>query len=217
MGYAGKWQERERARELRAQSWTLKAIADELGVAKGTVSVWVRDVDHTPNPRNRGHPAGPKHPMRVKKEVELERCAGDARQWVSTLSDRDLTMLALGLYAGEGSKTTSEVSMANTNPLYLLVFVTWLRRVFDIDESRLKVVLYLHADLDLAAANTYWSGLLAIPQTQFRKPYRAVPDATIRTRKHQFGCATVRYSCVHTFRRVMAMIDAVSSSIVDPG
>ena len=37
MGYGGKFVERERARELRAQSWTLQEIADELGVAKGSV------------------------------------------------------------------------------------------------------------------------------------------------------------------------------------
>jgi transcriptional regulator with XRE-family HTH domain len=48
MGYGGKSVERERARELRAQSWTLQEIADELGVAKGSVSVWVRDVEFTP-------------------------------------------------------------------------------------------------------------------------------------------------------------------------
>ena len=63
MGYGGKYVERVRARELRAQSWTLVEIANELGVSKASVSVWVRDVDFTPRPRNRGHPAGPKHPI----------------------------------------------------------------------------------------------------------------------------------------------------------
>ena len=36
MGYGGKFVERERARELRAQSWTLKEIADALGVSKSS-------------------------------------------------------------------------------------------------------------------------------------------------------------------------------------
>ena len=73
MGYRGKVEERQRARELRAQSWTLQEIATELGVSKGSVSGWVRDVDFESRPRTRGHPAGPKHPMRLKKEAELER------------------------------------------------------------------------------------------------------------------------------------------------
>lgn len=111
MGYRGKLEERERARELRAQSWTLEAIADELGVSKSAVSLWVRDVDFVPRPRNRGHPAGPKHPMRLKKEAEIERCRVEADEWVGLMSERDLAMFCLGLYAGEGSKTPGTVSM----------------------------------------------------------------------------------------------------------
>lgn len=33
----------------------------------------------------------------------------------------------------------------------------WLRRFFEIDESRLRVQLYLHQGLDLAEAVTFWS------------------------------------------------------------
>lgn len=144
MVYRGKVEERERAKELRARSWTLQEIAAELGVSKGTVSTWVRDVEFEPRPRNRGHPAGPKHPMRLKQEAELERCRIEAEQWQTELTERGLEMFVLGLYAGEGSKTDGEVAMANTNPAYLRMFVRWLRRRFDIDEKRLRAILYLH-------------------------------------------------------------------------
>lgn len=216
MGYRGKLAERERARDLRAQSWTLADIARELGVSKGTVSGWVRDVDFVPRPRNRGHPAGPQHPLRVKKEAEIARSTAEAEVWVGNLTDRDLTMFALGLYAGEGNKTR-DVGMANTNPAYLLVFLTWLRRSFDIDETRLRVVLYLHEGLDLDAANAFWSGLLGIPLAQFTKPYRAVADHTIRRTKHPYGCPAVRYRSAPLLRRVMAMVEAITSRVALPG
>jgi IS30 family transposase len=45
MGYRGKVVERERARDLRAQAWTINEIVAELGVSKSSVSVWVRDVE----------------------------------------------------------------------------------------------------------------------------------------------------------------------------
>lgn len=109
MGYRGKLEERERARELRSQSWTVQAIADELAVSKSSVSTWVRDVDFVPTARNRGHPAGPKHPMRLKKESEIEQCRVEADKWVGLMSERDLAMFCLGLYAGEGSKTPGTV------------------------------------------------------------------------------------------------------------
>jgi len=62
MGYGGKFVERDQARQLRAQSWTLQEIADELGVSKSSVSVWVRDVDFVATPRNRGHSGQRPHP-----------------------------------------------------------------------------------------------------------------------------------------------------------
>ncbi len=217
MGYGGKVEERRRARELRARSWTLQEIADELGVSKGSVSVWVRDVDFEPRSRRRGHPPGESHPLRVRKRAELDRCAREAEALIGCLSNRDLMMFALALYAGEGAKEDCHLRFANTDPRLSLLFLTWLRRAFDIDESRLRVVLYLHADLDLDEAIQHWSGITGIPREQFRKPYRAVVDETRRTNRHVFGCATVIYSCCLTHRRVMAMIAAVTSSVALPG
>ena len=56
MGNGDKFIEREQAKDLRGQSWTLQEIADELGVAKAPVSVWVRDVDVVPNPATNHRP-----------------------------------------------------------------------------------------------------------------------------------------------------------------
>lgn len=217
MGYAGKWRERQQARELRAQSWTLQAIADELGVAKASVSVWVRDVDFVPKPRNRGHANQKPHPLHLAKLAEIERCRVEAEEWIGTLSERDLTMFALALYAGEGSKGGGSVVFANSDPVLMRVFVTWFRRAFDLDESRLRVKMYLHADLDLDAAVAHWSALLGVPPSQFNKPYRAVADATMRHNRHVMGCVSIVYHSRSIHRRVMAMIAAVGSSVDLPG
>lgn len=62
MGYRGKLAEQERARELRAEAWTLQEICDELGVAKSSVSLWVRDVTFTPKPRRNANYGGRDRP-----------------------------------------------------------------------------------------------------------------------------------------------------------
>jgi transposase-like protein len=57
-----KHREREAARERRKQGWSLAAIAAALGVAKSSVSVWVRDITPPapPRPERRaGRPSGP--------------------------------------------------------------------------------------------------------------------------------------------------------------
>jgi hypothetical protein len=217
MGYGGKFVERERARELRAQSWTLQEIADELGVAKGSVSVWVRDVEFAPKPRNRGHAGHQPHPLHVKKLAEIERCRAEAEAKYREMSDEQLDAFALGLYAGEGAKTPGAVSMANTNPLLLRLFVDWLRRKFDIQEDRLRARLYLHQGLDLDEATAYWSAVTSIPEAQFQRPYRAVADPSRRHTKHEHGCLTIVYHCSVTHRRVMASVAAITSRFDLPG
>lgn len=216
MGYGGKFVERERARELRAQSWTLQEIADELGVAKGSVSVWVRDVEFTPKPRYRGHSGHQPHPLHLKKLAEIERCRAEAEAEYGELSSDQLDAFALGLYAGEGAKTPGAVSIANTNPLLLRLFVYWLRHNFDIEQERLRARLYLHQGLDIDAATAYWSAATSIPERQFQRPYRAVADPSRHT-KHERGCLTIVYHCSLTHRRVMARVAAITSRFDLPG
>lgn len=218
MGYRGKLAEQQRARELRAQSWTLPDIAAELGVSKSSVSLWVRDVVFTPNPRRHNHwTRDNPHPLQVAKEQEIERCMRDGTEVVGTMSDREFLLVGAALYAGEGFKTGSAVGMANTDAAILLMFVTWLRRFFEVDETRLRVRLYLHEGLDLAAAEVFWSELLGIPRGQFRKPYRAVADVTRRHNKHVHGCPAVTYSSSSQFRRAMGLVRAISSEVAFPG
>jgi transcriptional regulator with XRE-family HTH domain len=217
MGYGGKVAEQERARELRAQSWTLTEIATELGVSKSSVSLWVRDVQFVPRPRNRGHPSQRPHKLHLAKLAEMEelRVAGIER--IGQLSDRDLLVAGTALYAGEGSKRDGVVTFANSDPRMILLFITWLRTFFTVDESRLRMRLYLHDGLDLAAAQRFWSELTAIPTAQFTKPYRAVADSTIRRSKHVMGCPAVVYACSRTHRSVMGLVSALLSTACLPG
>ncbi|MBL8778483.1 MAG: hypothetical protein JNK12_21290 [Acidimicrobiales bacterium] len=216
MGYRGKVIEQERARELRAESWTLQEIADELGVAKGSVSVWVRDVDFTPKPRQPGAHRKP-HPWKSRKETEIADLREEGRRRIGVMSEEAFLVAGTALYAGEGGKTDGEVKFANSDPRMLLLFCIWLRRFFEIDESRVHLRNYLHQGLDLGAANAFWSELLDIPVEQFYKPYRAVPDPSIRKAKHIYGCPSVSYCCTRTHRKVMGLVHALLSSEALPG
>ncbi|HWD48235.1 MAG TPA: helix-turn-helix domain-containing protein [Actinomycetota bacterium] len=63
MGHRGKLSERQQARQLRRAGLPLAEIASRLGVAKSSVSLWVRDVPFDPLPRPpRAAAAPPKRP-----------------------------------------------------------------------------------------------------------------------------------------------------------
>lgn len=213
MGYRGKVAEQRRARELRAQAWTLQEIADELGVAKSSVSLWVRDVKFTPRPRD---PSAARrrapNALQRRKQAEIDELLDAGRRRVGQLSDRDLLIAGIALYAGEGSKRDGQVNFANSDARQVSFFCQWLRRFFDIDESRMRVWLYLHAHLDLDAAIQFWSAVTAIPPSQFGKPYRAEVDPSIRKTKHVNGCVGIAYACSRTHRAVMGLVAGLLSA-----
>jgi hypothetical protein len=89
--------EREEARRLRAEGLSLGAIAKQLGVAKSSVSVWVRDIPGPPRPPKKPRPLGrpttpetpydPNEPLRYCSrgdhhvpESRFNR-SGEGRQW----------------------------------------------------------------------------------------------------------------------------------------
>ncbi len=135
------------------------------------------------------------------------------REWgqhaIGELSERDLLIAGAALYAGEGAKGDRRVSFANTNPRMIALFLTWMRRFFAIDETRLRARLYLHKGLDLEADMAHWVDVTDIPRAQFGLPYRAEADPTIRRSKHSMGCLTVSYASARTHRAIIGLMEAL--------
>lgn len=211
MGYRGKVREQEQARELRARGKTLAEIAAELGVSKSSVSLWVRDVPFTPSKRRRGAQRR-RQPLRDRKLREIEELDRKGIERIGNLSAQAFLAAGAALYAGEGGKSDGKVNFANSDQTMMRFFCSWLRHFFEIDESRLRVSIYLHQGLDLGAAEAFWSEVTGVPASQFAKPYRAVRDPSIRRNKHEFGCAYIKYACSRTHREIMGLVRALLSS-----
>jgi hypothetical protein len=217
MGYRGKLAERQQARQLRRAGLPLAEIAARLGVSKSSVSLWVRDVAFEPLPRvTRGRRREP-NALQRRRQAEVERLLEEGRTRIGRLSEREFLVAGVALYAGEGSKRDGSVIFANSDPRMVVFFCSWLRHFFPIDESRLRVRLYLHQGLGMAGAGAFWSELTGIAASQFSKPYRAVPDPSIRHAKHVHGCVGVRYSCSATHRSIMGLVGALLGDAVIPG
>jgi hypothetical protein len=158
MGYRGRIEAQERARLLRTEGRTLAEIADLLGASKSSVSVWVRDVPFTPSPRRTSLTRRP-HPQHLAKLAEIAECDRVGLERIGALSDDAFLAAGAALYAGEGAK--GSLTFANTDPAMVRFFCAWLRTFFAIDESRLRMRVYLHEGLDLDAAEAFWSAVTA--------------------------------------------------------
>lgn len=185
-------------------------------MSKSSVSLWVRDVPFIPSKRRYGPRQRP-HPQPVAKLREIEELNRAGVELVGTLNEDAFLAAGVALYAGEGAKRDGAVTFANTDPRMITLHCAWLRRFFDIDESRLRVRVYLHEGLDLESAEEFWSQVTGVPRIQFHVPYRAVADPSIRRNKHEHGCASVVYSCTHTHRQIMGLVRALLSSDAIPG
>jgi hypothetical protein len=141
----------------------------------------------------------------------------EAVERIGTPTEGAFLAAGIALYAGEGSKTDGGLRFANTDAAMVRLFCAWLRRFFSPDEARLRVRVYLHEGLDIDAAERHWSKVTGVPRGQFRKPYRAKADHSIRRNKHEHGCVYVDYYCSTTHRRVMGLVRALLSSDAIPG
>jgi hypothetical protein len=205
VGYRGKLEERARARELRAQAWTMPEIAEHLGVSKSSVSLWTRDVPFDPGARRSSRtdrrPRGSDHPLRRRKLAEIARTTRKRRERTDRhLTDRELLVAGVGLYAGDGSKTDGRCASRTATPPWSRSSVHWLRRCFVGRGGPAARRLYLHEGLDLdAAQRVLVRDVTGVPRSRFGKPYRAVP---MRRSAQQAPTAAPRgYACADTHRR----------------
>lgn len=185
-------------------------IAAELGVSRSSVSLWTRDVEVTMGPRRVRTPRPNR--LRDARLAEIDATNRLGLERIGVLDEQAFLAAGAALYAGEGAKRDGHLAFANTDEAVVRFYCSWLRTFFEIDESRLRVSLYLHEGLDLDAAEQHWSAVTGVPTSQFTKAYRAVADSTIRHNKHVHGCVRVSYTCSRTHRAVMGLCRALLSS-----
>ncbi len=173
---------REQARRLRTSGGSLHEIAKKLSQSKSTVSYWCRDIELTDSQllvlsekqRDAGRigrmiAAQQKHNQRI---IATQMQCARGRDDVGVLSERDIFILGLALYWGEGYKRgNEECGITNTDPNIILSFIVWVHAVYGIqkDDLILRVsVNESHKDRT-HQIEQYWSQLTGISKLQFTR------------------------------------------------
>jgi transcriptional regulator with XRE-family HTH domain len=170
--------ERDRARQLRQEEGlSIIEIAEKIGVSKGSVSVWVRDII-----------LSPEHEEALRwnnKRVDAQRAGSQANvikhrvlrqqyQQEGRAKAREGNLLHLQgcmLHWAEGTKARSELKFANSDPEMLQVFIKFLREGMCIQEEKItfRVHCYTGNGLLLEEIEDYWLTLLSLRRYQIRK------------------------------------------------
>src|SRR3989344_3537614 len=122
------------------------------------------------------------------------------------------------LYWAEGYKTEAAmgIDFANSDPRMAKFFVTFLRDRYDLDEKRLRGMIYCYADQDIPSLTKFWSSLLDIPQNQFTRPYVRT-DFRINGRKIPYGTVHIRYSDKKMLRDMLNLIESYKKKYASVG
>lgn len=172
---------RIKARELRAKGQSVKTIAQELGVAKSTASLWVRDIilsveqmENLLQNSLKGAELGRLRSALLQKERRLkiiEEAKEFGKNTLANITDREFLIAGLALYWGEGSKKSREFSFCNSDPEMVKFLILWLKKAFNVELKDLKCsvgINEIHLDRE-ELVRRYWSDILKVPLIQFTK------------------------------------------------
>lgn len=202
---------RQKAIELRLEGKSFGQIKTVLNVSKSSLSIWLKNYPLSekqlkalikPNPIRYEKMRKTKA---LKKQKRLDEVYEKMSVKISKLSDRELFVVGLFLYWGEGTKSSESIlAFTNTDPDMVKFFVKWLN-LFGIDNKKMKARLHLYTDMNVEKETLFWSKYLNIKIDNFNKPQIKKSKLSDITYKHGFGHGTcsVSYGNIHLYEQVM--------------
>lgn len=189
---------KEKAINFRRRGYSYGMISQELGLAKSTISGWLREIPYEANNEvikriglARARSAQNRHEIKIQsiKKAKLE-----ASQEIGRITKRDLFFLGLGLYLGEGSKLHENIRIINSDPEIICLAIKWFRKNCGLKDENLIISIHIYPDLDEKEVKNYWSNITSIPLAQFRKTQIDIRTNKTTKKRHKlpYGTAHLR-------------------------
>lgn len=164
---------KDTAIKLRKQGYSYNYINKKTNIPKSTLSNWLSKIPHTPNEYSLSkEKQARKQSGLVKtrqKNQSIEKAREMGKKDVGSLSKRDVFMLGIGLYIGEGAKTQNIIRIINADPKIIKFAVKWFKDICKLSENNLTLAIHLYPDNNIEHCVNYWSKITNIPINQFGK------------------------------------------------
>jgi transposase-like protein len=209
--------ERQEARRLRSEEGlAVRVIAGRLGVARSSVSVWIRDIELTASQHDRLREANPIYNQQLRGQGGRSASAREARVSaqqhgrVAARRRNPRHMQGCMLYWAEGSKHRNRVVFTNTDVEMHLTFRGFLRECYGVSDSQItfRVNCHLNNGLSLGEIERWWLDALALPHECRRTSTVNDPSKASRWRRNVlvYGTASI---CVHSTVIVQSIYGAI--------
>lgn len=176
--------------KLRQQGKSYKEIRERILVSKGTLSLWLRDIELTEIQKHRLFVTLKqqnafklaREKRKIKKELQktiIEESAGE----VTNLLKDPIFAPGLMLYWAEGDKSdmTEIVKFTNSDSIMIKFMMEWFRKICKISENKFRIALHIHTLHCRKDIEKYWSRITNIPLAQFQKTQ--IKPTTLKHRK----------------------------------
>ncbi len=175
--------EKDKAIKLRKKGESISEISRILGVSKGSVSVWVRDVIISASALNllkskikiNGHAGRIKGACanQQKKTDALESAFRHAVSALGNLTERDLLLLGIGLFWAEGNKKGSRFVFSNSDPGMILFMIKFLKHCMGVVHDDLYASVQINQIHQSRSEKIilYWCKTLGLKKDRILGPY----------------------------------------------
>ncbi len=175
-----KLDEKNEAIKLRREGYAIKTIAKEIGVAKSSVSLWVRDIKLSIEQTNKlklspftSVAIERRRTSRLENELKKRQSAVlHAQNEIPSINNTDLWLMGVMLYWAEGGKTQRMVRFSNGDPQMIKIMIKFFKDICKVHDGKIRGYIHIHESLDYKAAEIYWSNISGIPLHKFFKTYR---------------------------------------------
>ncbi len=203
------------ATKLRDSGYSYNMISAKLGISKSTLSNWFRDRKFSPNievlDRIYRGPIKSAEKSHNKKVKEIKELLELGVKELGALTNRDLWLLGLGVYIGEGTKNNDIIRVINADPAVIRLSIKWFREIIGLPEENFAIRLHLYPDNNIKESIQFWKKETGLSDKNFQKVQidRRENKKILKRKKLPFGTAHITIQArgnsafgVKLFRRI---------------
>ena len=127
--------------------------------------------------------------QKIQEIREMEKLASEE---MGVINKRDLFLLGVGLYLGEGCKSNETISIVNSDPAIIKISIQWFKEACGLTTKNFKPFLHLYPDNNIEKSFKYWKNITKIPKNQFGKT-----TIDSRTNKSKLRKGKLPYGTLH--------------------